>query len=71
MLRKSREMRAEIEKEKENDIESIPVYLEEIDNLKQELEIKELEIEKLMSEHEILSELYDKGVIDEKGKLIQ
>ena len=69
MLRKSREMRTEIEKVK--DIESIPVYSEEIDNLKQELEIKELEIEKLISEREILSELYDKEVIDDKRKIIQ
>ena len=70
VIRKNREMREARDKEKEEELASIPGFVVEIDNLRQELEVKEREIELLMADRDILKDLYEKGVIDDKGNLL-
>ena len=57
----------DIRDKKNEEIASIPIFIEKIDNLKKELEFKEREIELLIADRNILKDLYDQGVIDGKA----
>ena len=70
-MRKEKEAKdAEAESMKEN-AESIPFLVNEIEDLKNEILLKDAEINRFEIERLILKNLYDKGIIDGEGNVLQ
>ena len=71
MLRKEKEAKDGKERLAKEAASSVPSLVKEIDELKEELIAKEIEIERLEVDKHILSDLYDKGVIDSEGNVLK
>ena len=71
MLRKEKEAKDGKERLTKEAASSVPSLVKEIDELKEELMAKEIEIERLEVNRHILSDLYDKGVIDFEGNVLK
>ena len=70
-MRKEKEAKdAEAENMKEN-AESIPSLANEIEDLKNEILLRDAEIDRFEKERLILKNLYDKGIIDGEGNVLQ
>ena len=61
---------AEAERMKEN-AESILSLVNEIEDLKNEILLRDAEIDRFEEERLILKNLYDKGIIDGEGNVLQ
>ena len=53
------------------DAKKVPNLIHEIENLREELTEKEVQLKKNEADRAILGELYDKGVIDEHGNVLK
>ena len=70
-MRKEKEAKdAEAASMKEN-AESIPSLVNEIEDLKNEILLRDAEIDRFEKERLILKNLYDKGIIDGEGNVLQ
>lgn len=58
-------------KAKEELLKSIPNLKEEIEELRKELMVKQRDIERLETDRLILSDLYEKRIIDSQGNLLK
>ena len=70
LLRKEKEKKisdAEIVKQ---DLDSIPNLMNEITDLKNEIMLRDAQIDRLEEDRTILKDLFEKGVIDEEGNLL-
>ena len=71
-LLRDKKMQRKLEEEKIKDgIKILPNFKSEIDKLRLELKVKNEELEKHEKEREMLSRLYDMGVINEAGELLK
>ena len=71
LLRKEKEAKNAEENMAKKTLDSIQSLVDEIDNLKKELMTKDREIERLETERYILSNLFDKGIIDAEGNVLK
>ena len=71
MLRKEKEAKGVEEELEKEAASSVPSLVKEIDELKEELMEKEMEIKRLEADRHILSDLFDKGIIDSEGNVLK
>ena len=71
LLRKEKEQKIFDEARDKECIESIPSLMNEINDLKNEIMLKDEEIFRLEEDQSILKNLFDKGVIDGEGNVLK
>ena len=71
ILRKERERNEEEELERKEELDSIPLFQNKIRELEEDLAEKNKEIENLEKDQDILRDLYECGIIDANGNLIE
>ena len=71
ILCKERERKEEEELERKEELYSIPLFQNKIRELKEDLAEKNKEIENLERDQDILRDLYERGIIDANGNLIE
>ena len=71
MFRKEKEEKDEKERLEKEAASSVPSLVKEIDKLKKEMIVKEIEIELLEIDRHIICNLCDKEVIDSEGNALK
>ena len=70
ILRKERERKEEKELERKEELDSIMSFQNKINELKEDLAEKSKQIDILKADQDILRDLYERGIIDANGDVI-